>query len=114
MGNTFDENMEVQTSSVANVDYIFDTDSNSWKVRSVVNIYGKDDLDLETGLPKRDNQGNITGSPQSTKTFVGNWLIDRLFEIGMETLYESNHYEAFVTGQAEKGVVVPPNSGIFK
>ena len=114
MGNTFDDNMEVQTSSVANVDYIFDTDSNSWQVRSVVNIYGKEDLDLETGLPLRDNQGNITGSPQSTKTFVGNWLVDRLFEIGMQTLYESNHYEAFVTGQAEKGAVVPPNSGIFK
>ena len=106
LGSTFDENNLVTSTSIANVDYFFDPKSKQWETRAVVSIYDKKDLD-QSGMPKRDSDGTISVTPRESNTYLGNWLIDELFQANLDALMQVDHFEAFLTGEASKGVIEP-------
>ena len=100
LGNGYDENGLMIDAADGTFDYVFDATTKSWQTRGVIRTYAAEDLDLN-GRPKEG------ATPTHTETLVGNQLIEKMLEKNMQALYLTPHYEAFITGQTEKGVVKP-------
>lgn len=95
------QNDDKQTTTFADVSYVYDTKTNRMEPKVNLRVYANEDLDLN-GEPKEK------ATPQKTNEFVGQEWLEGMLDANLQTLQYgpfSNLYEGMITGSTSKGVL---------